>query len=210
MYSKFLGEPNSHKAHELLHTSFVAKLLPQTEEAEPLSPKPLETVSGQDNIAVLFATVGGSTEILAKRIFKELKIGKLNAQIWPMDAFNVNYFKKIQIAIILTCTFGDGELPPMSQQLYDWLNDQQGGCLQHLKYAVFGLGSSKYNNFNMAAKKFDFKLEGLAATRLIEVGLGDDRAEDGFNTALEPWLMHLYEDIGVEPPRECPLLLYIC
>ena len=55
--------------------------------------------------------------------------------------------------------------------------NNKGGALQQLKYAVFGLGSSKYNNFNLAAKKLDFKLEGLGATRMLDVGLGDDRAE---------------------------------
>ena len=200
LYEKYLGKPNGHKSHELLHTHYT----PHPVKANELAVAPTfaaKDLGGGDTIAVLYASVGGTTEGVARRLFNELKGSKLNAHLWPMDACIPSDLKSVQTAIVLTCTFGDGELPPMSKNVWDWLEEQSKDALKGLKYAVFGLGSSKYNNFNLAAKKFDFKLEGLGAERYCEVGLGDECAEDAHNTALDPWLAHLYEELGVEPPK---------
>lgn len=205
LYTKFLGEPNGPKAEQLLHTHYSPRPVAETEAEQLPAPTELEAVAGIDTIGVLYATVGGTTELAAQRIFKELKASKLNAQIWPMDGFLAANLKKLPYAIFLTCTFGDGELPPMSHRVMEWLEEQPNNTLKNLKFAVFGLGSTKYSNFCMAAKKFDFKLAGLGGTRLIEVGLGDARAEDGYNTSFDPWLLHLYEDLGVEPPSTSEL-----
>ena len=200
LYKTFLGEPNGHKSHELLHTHYhERKVMAKELAAAPQFSS--QAVEGQDTIAVLYASVGGTTEGVARRIYNELKGSKLNAQLWPMDTCIPSDLKSIQTVIILTCTFGDGELPPMTKNVWDWLEEQPAGALKGIQYAVFGLGSSKYNNFNLAAKKFDFKMEGLGASRFVELGLGDECAEDAHNTALDPWLAHLYEELGVEPPK---------
>ena len=46
--------------------------------------------------------------------------------------------------------------------------------VNNLLYTIFGLGSSKYENFNEISKKFDgiFQKEGLK--RICENGVGDD------------------------------------
>ena len=43
-----------------------------------------------------------------------------------------------------------------------------------LNYAVFGLGNKTYEHFNSMAKFTDKRLKELGATRILNVGLGDD------------------------------------
>ena len=42
---------------------------------------------------------------------------------------------------------------------------------------VFGLGNKTYENFNSMGKFVDHKLEELGATRVFELGMGDDDAK---------------------------------
>ena len=200
LYDRFLGDPNGEMAHHLLHTHYH----PQVVKAKEVAAAP--TIGGAgaaeaNTVVVLYATVGGQTEAIARSIYNDLKSSKIDAKLWPMDGCMPADLVNIKTAIFLTCTFGDGERPPQATQVWDWLAGQGSGALKGLSYAVFGCGSRKYGRFCQAAKDFDFKLEGLGATRIIEVGLGDETADDGHQTAFEPWAAHLYEELGVEPPK---------
>lgn len=42
---------------------------------------------------------------------------------------------------------------------------------------VFGLGNKTYENFNSMGKFVDHRLEELGASRVFELGLGDDDAK---------------------------------
>lgn len=53
-----------------------------------------------------------------------------------------------------------------------------------------------------AALDFDARLEAVGARRLVAVGMGDEQADDGFNTAFEPWLASVFDEIGVVPPPQ--------
>jgi NADH-quinone oxidoreductase subunit G len=201
LYETYLGKPNGHLSHELLHTHYHPQ---ETAASAGGSTAPSAPVGAEEDnaIAVFYATVGGNTEGVARSIYNTLRAAKINAKLFPMDACSPQDLQVIKTAILLSCTFGDGERPPQAANVWDWLEGQQDQhLLANLSYAVFGLGSSKYHNFNKAAKDFDLKLEGLGAKRLVTVGLGDDAADDGFNTALEPWQAQLFEELGVPPPK---------
>lgn len=201
LYDSFLGEPNGQRAHELLHTHYHEHHVKAAELAVATSIQGTTSEEAGNVVAVLYATVGGNTESVARTIYNDLRRSKINAKLWPMDSCMPQDLLNVQTAVVLSCTFGDGERPPMANQVWDWLEGVQADGLKNLSFAVFGLGSSKYSRFNQAAKAFDLKLDGLGATRLCDVGLGDDMADDGYMTAFEPWQAHLYEELGVAPPK---------
>jgi len=200
LYDTFLGKPNGEMSHHLLHTHYHQQVV----KAKEAAAAPVVEQHGAEEgntVVVLYATVGGQTEAIARAVYNDLKSSKINAKLWAMDSCIPADLVNVNTALFFTCTFGDGERPPMANGVWEWLDGQSAGALKGLSYAVFGCGSRKYNKFGQAAKDFDFKLEGLGATRIIEVGLGDETADDGHQTALEPWAAHLYEELGVEPPK---------
>lgn len=66
-------------------------------------------------------------------------------------------------------------------------------CLDHLRFAVFGLGDSSYELFNYAGKKLYRRLAQLGATPLCPRGDGDDQHKNGIEGALVPFLVSLWD-----------------
>jgi len=57
--------------------------------------------------------------------------------------------------------------------------------LKGLDYAVFGLGNKQYQFFNAMGKAADASLEKVGASRILEIGLGDD--DDDLEADFENW-----------------------
>ncbi|KAJ4462117.1 iron hydrogenase [Paratrimastix pyriformis] len=186
LYTNFLGAPNSHKAHELLHTHYRDR-----SEKEK-----------QRTALVLYATQTGNSEQAARRLSSELQAARFAVRLAAMDAIGPAEVAREPLVLLVTSTFGEGERPDMAGPLWDWLAAQPAGALSTVAYGVFGLGSSKYTKFCQAARDFDGRLEFLGARRVVELGKGDETADDGYATAFDPWVAALYDELGVEPPKQ--------
>ncbi|KAJ4462081.1 iron hydrogenase [Paratrimastix pyriformis] len=205
LYSHFLGRPGSHKAHELLHTHYQDRS-PGTRDAMAAGGGDDESICTTDPAAkralVLYATQTGTTAQAARRLNNELVAAKFASHMRPMDAITPADIASEPLVLILISTFGEGERPDMANPVWEWLGQQDENALIETSYAVFGLGSSKYAQYCQAAKEFDAKFEALGARRILELGKGDDCAEDGYAAAFDPWIAQLYEELGVDPPRQ--------
>ncbi|KAI8855289.1 hypothetical protein BC829DRAFT_424365 [Chytridium lagenaria] len=76
--------------------------------------------------------------------------------------------------------------------------------LADVKFAVFAMGDSHYwplpsdaHYFCKSGKDLDARLGALGAQRMLEAGLGDDRAPDGPMTAYKSWTPDLWSALGV-------------
>ncbi|KAJ4462103.1 iron hydrogenase [Paratrimastix pyriformis] len=185
LYTNFLGAPNSHKAHELLHTHYRDR-----------------SKEKQRTALVLYATQTGNSEQAARRLSSELQAARFAVRLAAMDAIGPAEVAREPLVLLVTSTFGEGERPDMAGPLWDWLAAQPAGALSTVAYGVFGLGSSKYTKFCQAARDFDGRLEFLGARRVVELGKGDETADDGYATAFDPWVAALYDELGVEPPKQ--------
>lgn len=60
---------------------------------------------------------------------------------------------------------------------------------------MFGLGDSSYTKFNFVAKRLYRRLLQLGANPLIQLGLGDDQHDLGYDGAADPWIENLLNSI---------------
>lgn len=91
--------------------------------------------------------------------------------------------------VFLSSVAGVGEPPDNGRKFYDWITNEATPDLSGLEYAVFGLGSTAGHSayFNVIGKSLDTRLEELGASRVLEIGLGDDGdcIEDDFDNWME-------------------------
>ncbi|KAI8138614.1 hypothetical protein BJV82DRAFT_545573 [Fennellomyces sp. T-0311] len=173
--------------------------------------KLLAGLSGGANgppLTVLFGSDNGNAEGLAKKVATRAKSRGLKVKLMAMDDFAdiQDLAGETNLAIIIS-TAGQGEMPSNAREFWKALNGLLVGDINlgELRYAVFGLGDSHYWPreedaifYNRPGKQIDTKLEMLGATRLTDLGLGDDQDADGFETGFQVWQPELWKALGVK------------
>ena len=94
------------------------------------------------------------------------------------DMEDIAKLKDIEHSLVIFCvaTYGEGDPTDNAQELHDWV--QTGDAdLTGINYAVFGLGNKTYEHFNSFGKLIDKRMADMGATRVFELGLGDDDAK---------------------------------
>ncbi|KAI8332845.1 hypothetical protein BC941DRAFT_435540 [Chlamydoabsidia padenii] len=146
-------------------------------------------------LIVFYGSQTGTGEDYAQRFAKECK-KRFNIQ--PMVADLENYdlgyldtLPKESIAVFIMSTYGEGDPTDSAVNFWELLNKDvptfsKGSAvdrpLENVRYLVFGLGNRTYEYFNGAALGVDKQMTKLGATRLGDIGLGDDdnALEDDF------------------------------
>ncbi|XP_050531790.1 NADPH--cytochrome P450 reductase [Daktulosphaira vitifoliae] len=160
------------------------------------------------SLVVFYGSQTGTAEEFAGRIAKEgarYKMKGMVADPEECDMADLVQMKEIQKSLAIFClaTYGEGDPTDNAMEFYEWLQNGDAD-LEGLNYAVFGLGNKTYEHYNEVAIYVDQRLEELGATRVHEIGLGDDDAniEDDFVS----WKEKLWENVcahyGIEEMGE--------
>jgi sulfite reductase (NADPH) flavoprotein alpha-component len=151
-------------AQRLWLNGFLAGLFTQTEpdnaasESEPARPAPVP-------LLILFGSQTGTAEGLARRTATEATRRGFIPKVMEANAApKVDWSAETRL-LVITSTYGDGDMPDNAQALWDWLQTDAATVLSHLQYAVLALGDSHYEHFCAAGKKVDGRLEQLGAQR---------------------------------------------
>jgi len=143
-------------------------------------------------LLILFGSQTGTAEKLAKQIAKEAKTKGCNARVVDASAHaSVDWSKETNL-LVVTSTYGDGDMPDNAQAFWDWLKTDAPGSLAHLKFSVLALGDTNYEQFCAAGKKIDARLELLGAQRI------HDRTdcEVDYEAAAKAWTTAVLGKIG--------------
>ncbi|KAF8821054.1 flavodoxin domain-containing protein [Cardiosporidium cionae] len=109
----------------------------------------------------------------------------------------LSYHKNIDIYIFIIATTGQGDFPETFQSSWEFLlkKNLRNTYLSPFRFTVFGLGDSRYAEFNSAARKFRSRLLQLGGEEIYRIGLGDDRHDFGYETEFDPWIMGFCEHL---------------
>jgi len=130
-------------------------------------------------VVVFYGSQTGTAEDFASRLAKEAsKYGVSGLALDPEevgDNDDLAHLHEIEdhLAIFCMATYGEGDPTDNAHDLKEWLVEGTSD-LTGLNYAVFALGNKTYEHFNAMGKYVDKRLEELGATRVYELGLGDD------------------------------------
>ncbi|EDQ89610.1 uncharacterized protein MONBRDRAFT_32277 [Monosiga brevicollis MX1] len=157
-------------------------------------------------ILVLYGSDSGNGSGLAEKLAKKAEMrGVVTVRAAEANAVTLEELADEEVVIFILSTAGQGEMCGNAVNFWNALKKAKGG-VNHLKYAVFGLGDSQYWGKNTAdsaryyckpARDLDSKMAALGAERLVELGMGDDQHENGFSGGWVPWEAEVFEVLNV-------------
>nr|UZN72640.1 cytochrome P450 reductase [Spodoptera frugiperda] len=164
------------------------------------------------SLVVFYGSQTGTGEEFAGRLAKEGIRYKMKGMVADPEECDMEELMKLQeipnsLAVFCMATYGEGDPTDNSMEFYEWIKNGEPD-LTGLNYAVFGLGNKTYEHYNAVAIYLDKRLEELGATRVFELGLGDDDAniEDDFITWKDRFWPAVCEKFNIESTGEEELI----
>jgi len=123
-------------------------------------------------LTLLVGTMTGTAQLVAQ----ELELvwdnpgddGGVQVTTLLMDRLDSSVFARAGVFLVVTSTYGQGDVPDNAKALYEDLRAKRPD-LSRVRYGVFGLGDRTYTEtFNFGGKRFDELLGELGARRIGE------------------------------------------
>jgi sulfite reductase (NADPH) flavoprotein alpha-component len=127
---------------------------------------PVAAASGGSPVTILWGSQTGNSEALSKKLAKTLKANGHLPTIKDMAAVSPAELSGIEMLLIITSTYGDGEPPDNAASLHSALHADDAPSMASVKFSVLALGDSNYASFCKCGHDFDQRLSALGASRL--------------------------------------------
>jgi len=139
-----------------------------------------------DTIICFFGSQSGTAEGFAKETASELTKNGFHAKAVDLAKFNKSSLRdSTPYALFFMATTGEGEPCDNSVGFVAFLNKEAPGFASKIKYSVFGLGNSQYENYNAMGKLVNRRLGEMGGQMIHPYGEGDD--DNDIEEDFEEW-----------------------
>jgi nitric-oxide synthase len=125
-----------------------------------------------DRILILYASETGTAEGFARKAARQLQ--QFRPKVTALDECVVDTLASEKLLLVITSTFGNGEMPSNGKQFLQWLKQQPAGALDGLNYSVLGIGSTVYEKFCAAGVAIDQALAKAGANCAVPLHKSDE------------------------------------
>ncbi len=135
------------------------------------------------DIAILYATMTGNARECVESTAALLSKAGLTARVQDLAHYDPRGLLGETTVVLTISTWGEGEPPDDGLDFFNYVRNLEPSSLSHLRFAVFALGDTSYDNFCQCGRDLDRMFGEQGATRLI------DRVDNDvdFQDALEKW-----------------------
>lgn len=118
-------------------------------------------------LRILYGTQTGNAEGVANDAAAAAKLQGFDVKVSGLDEIELDEFAGLKYVLIVTSTYGEGEMPDNAELFWEALSANTAPRLEGVSYGVLALGDTSYDEFCQAGKLFDIRLEQLGATRVV-------------------------------------------
>lgn len=119
-------------------------------------------------INILYGTQTGNSESVANDAASAAKSHGLLPAVKSMDELEIGQLAQMEYVLIVTSTYGEGEMPDNAQMLWESVAADDAPNLENMNYSVLALGDTSYDMFCQAGIEWDKRLEELGAKRVFD------------------------------------------
>jgi sulfite reductase (NADPH) flavoprotein alpha-component len=156
-------------------------------------PPVADQVEPGPSLRILYGTQTGNAEGVANDAAAAAKSQGFDVTVSGLDEIELDEFAGLKYVLIVTSTYGEGEMPDNAELFWEALSSDLAPRLEGVSFGVLALGDTGYDGYCQAGKLFDMRLEQLGAARVLprvdcDVDFETDAAEwiQGALTALVP------------------------
>lgn len=115
---------------------------------------------------ILFGTQTGNAEALAMDIAAAARAQGMQPVVTALDDVSMDSLGAMKRVIVVTSTYGEGEMPDNAQLFWEALAADSAPRLDEMNFAVLSLGDTGYDGFCQAGKLIDTRFEQLGGKRM--------------------------------------------
>ena len=141
-----------------------------------------DQVGPRPSLRILYGTQTGNAEGVANDAAAAAKSQGFDVKVSGLDEIELDEFAGLSYVLIVTSTYGEGEMPDNAELFWEALSSSMAPRLESVSFSVLALGDTSYDGFCQAGKLFDMRLEQLGAQRVVprvdcDVDFENDAAE---------------------------------
>ena len=141
----------------------------------------MSVMEGDRSLAILFGSQTGNAAGLAEKTAKMAADYGLIPTVYDMDGFDAATLANHKRTLIITSTWGEGEMPDNAESLWQTVNSNSPS-LSGVNFSICAIGDTAYDEFCKAGTDWDEKYESLGANRVHQIQLCDVDYEPPFLT----------------------------
>jgi sulfite reductase (NADPH) flavoprotein alpha-component len=119
-------------------------------------------------LTIIYGSQTGNAQAVADDAQEMAKEHGLTVNVIDMDDANLQDLAKCERLLVVTSTYGEGEMPDNAQALWDDISNDGAPSFENSYYSVLALGDTNYDGFCTAGILWDERLQALGAQRIAD------------------------------------------